>query len=132
MLQAKIAMIASNPKLIGQLCDLVGSMPNIDFPTLGGKVFWDTLAESDGWQLQKNKLTDHYRLIDPNYVRKAWGSEKAMMSALEKLQPSSSISNNDSSLRNASTSESRKVFCPNCGQKVPNGKFCKECGSQMD
>ncbi|QQE74993.1 zinc ribbon domain-containing protein [Brevibacillus composti] len=131
MYQNKIAMIAANPKLVGKLCDLIGSMPNIDFPTMGGKVFWDTLAESGGWKLQKNKLTDHCRLIDPSNIRRAWGSERAMMSALERLQPSTPVSN-DYTPGYTSNSESRKVFCPNCGQKVPEGRFCKECGSRMD
>lgn len=126
MLQSKLAMLAANPKLVGKLCDLLGSMPNIDFPTMGGHFFWDTIAESGGWKLQKNKLTDHCRLLDPNNVRKAWGSEIAMMSALEKLQPSSLSSGQTVS------SETRKVYCPDCGQKVPEGRFCKECGAKMD
>jgi hypothetical protein len=101
-------------------------MPNIDFPTMGGHFFWDTLAESGGWKLQKNKFTDHCRLLDPNNIRRAWGSERAMMSALEKLH-STTASNSQTS-----KSDSRKVYCPECGERVPEGKFCKECGSRME
>lgn len=129
MIEKQLAMIAADPKLIGKLCDLIGEMPNIDFPTMGGQVFWDTLAQSNGWKLQKNKFTNHCRIIDPRNIRKAWGSENTMMSALNRLQQANRNYQDDS---NPYNTESRKVFCPNCGEKVPEGKFCKECGSRMD
>ena len=65
----------ADPKNIGRLCDLIGEMPNIEFPTLGGHFFWDTLAEQQGHKLQKNKLTGHCRILDPEDMRIAWGSE---------------------------------------------------------
>lgn len=68
---SQLAVLAANPKLIGELCNLIGDMPNIDFPTAGGKVFWNTLEENSGWKLQQNKLTNHCRLLDSNNVRKA-------------------------------------------------------------
>jgi len=121
MIQHKLAMISTDPKLVGQLCDLIGTMPNIDFPTMGGTVFWENLAESNGWKLQKNKFTNHSRLLDPSNTRKAWGSEQAMLDALKRLEPTMSASY-----------ESMKVFCPHCGSNVPKGKYCKECGSNME
>lgn len=81
----QLAVIAANPKLIGELCNLIGDMPNIDFPTAGGKVFWDTLEENAGWKLQQNKLTGHCRLIDPQNIRKAWGSKESMFSAFKRF-----------------------------------------------
>jgi hypothetical protein len=60
-------------------------MPNVESPTMGGKVFWDTITSYEGWRLQKNKLTGHCRLLDPNDVRKAWGSFSAMSDAFEWL-----------------------------------------------
>jgi hypothetical protein len=60
-------------------------MPNVESPTMGGKVFWDTITSYEGWRLQKNKLTGHCRLLDPNDVRKAWGSFAAMSDAFEWL-----------------------------------------------
>ena len=122
-----LKVLAKDPKLIGKLCDLIGAMPNIYFPTMGGKVFWDTLAESNGWRLQKNKFTDHCRILDPTDIRKAWGSEKVMMKALDNLAESSS-----KKAGSEGTSTSRMVFCPSCGEKVPDGRFCKECGSSME
>jgi len=58
--------------------DKKGKMPNIEFPTLGGRVFWKVLADNDGWQLQKNFFTGHCRILDSNNIRKAWGSEQSM------------------------------------------------------
>ena len=75
-------------KAIGKICDFCGEMPNIDFPTLGGHVFWRTLAVNDGWKLQKNKLTGHCRVLDPGDVRRAWGSEYALYQLLIDLSKS--------------------------------------------
>lgn len=48
--------------------------PNLPLPTLGGKQVWaDEFFRAD-WRIQKNVLTGHYRLLDPNDVRRAWGS----------------------------------------------------------
>lgn len=117
-------ILSLDPKLIGKLCDFVGSMPNIEFPTMGGLVFWDTLYEANGWKLQKNKFTDHCRVIDPNDTRKAWGSENIMKNALENLA-------NVSSSDNSNSREIKKVYCPTCGKQVSDGNFCKECGSNL-
>ena len=54
-------------------------LPNVDFPTAGGKVFWDTLAERDGWRIQQNKLTCHIRILNSHDVRKAWGTPKQLL-----------------------------------------------------
>lgn len=51
-------------------------MANLEMPTLGGKQLWDTLWERDGWKVQKchvmGLLVHHYRILDPNNIRKAW------------------------------------------------------------
>ncbi len=54
------------------------SMPNIPFPTMGGEFFWNTLAEHKGWRMQQNMFTQHVRIIDPDNIRRAWGSLDAM------------------------------------------------------
>lgn len=54
------------------------SLPNLPIPTLGGHVFWNTLAEKNGWKLQKNMITQHCRILDSDDVRRAWGSTEAM------------------------------------------------------
>lgn len=62
-----------------------------DLPTVEGKVmdvgfWWDTLAETNGWKLQRNKVTGHGRIIDPRKVRKAWGAVEEMAKAFEKVK----------------------------------------------
>ena len=46
-------------------------LPNIPFPTMGGKVFWDTIESKNGWKLQRNKITGHGRILDPENIRQA-------------------------------------------------------------
>ena len=49
--------------------------PNVQFPTLGGNVFYDNIFEVDGWRLQQQRTVGmqiHYRFLDANNVRVAW------------------------------------------------------------
>jgi len=130
MLQQKLAFLAADPRNIGRLCNLIGNMPNIPTKTMGGEVFWDTLASSNGWRLQKNMFTKHCRIIDPGNVRRAWGSESVMMNALHRFQPVEEVKTVTAS-KNAATT-GNLVFCPSCGTKVPDGNFCKNCGASMN
>ena len=86
-----LAAISTTPTLIRQLNEILDSeisLPNVPLPTMGGQVMWDTLAEANGWRLQQNELTKHCRILDPEDVRRAWGTKKGMMKALETLQNS--------------------------------------------
>ncbi|MCG5525877.1 SHOCT domain-containing protein [Ectothiorhodospira haloalkaliphila] len=69
---------------------------NVELGTLGGKFFWATLLEIDGWKLQKNQLTSHVRILNPSNIRKAWGSTHRMHEmmdvVLSQLQASDFIS----------------------------------------
>jgi hypothetical protein len=81
-----LTKIAKDPKSLGRLLDILdSSMPNIETSTMGGAVFWESLADVNGWRLQQNKMFGNCRIIDPNNVRKAWGGKQAMMQALKKL-----------------------------------------------
>ena len=63
-----------------------GTLPNIPCKTMGGKVFWNTLAEKNGLKVQKNMITGHCRVLDSSNRRLAWGfSEEALLSELQKL-----------------------------------------------
>lgn len=121
MFEEKMILISRDPENIGKLCELIGEMPNIDFPTMWGHVFWENLSEYNGWRLQKNVFTGHCRILDPSDIRRAWGSESAMFRALRKLQPKTNNNVNDN-----------MIYCPSCCTRVPNGKFCKECGSRIN
>jgi len=67
-------MLAQNPDLFNKI-----SLPNLPTPTAGGHVFWSNLVGEDGeWRLQRNSFTQHYRILDPDDVRMAWGGIEAM------------------------------------------------------
>lgn len=80
-----LTILARNPELIGRVCDYIGEMPNIEMKTMGGLVWWEELANANGWRLQQNKLFGNFRILDPNNVRKAWGGEEAIVIAFEQL-----------------------------------------------
>lgn len=75
-----LAMIAAEPTLIRKY-----SMPNINFPTMGGLLLWNDLARCNGWRMQQNTLTQHVRIIDPNNIRRAWGGLDAMEEIFERM-----------------------------------------------
>ena len=60
-------------------------MPNIGLPTMGGKVFWTNLVESNGWRVQKNKITGLCRVLDDKNYRRAWGGEEATMNFFREI-----------------------------------------------
>ena len=51
---------------------------NIDTPTMGGEVFWNTLASCKGWRIQKHKFFGNCRIIGPDNVRHAFGTEQCI------------------------------------------------------
>ena len=62
-----------------------------DFPAVEGHVmdsmvWWDVLDSAGGWKLEKNKVTGHCRIIDPDKLRTAWGRESEMRTAFEKVK----------------------------------------------
>lgn len=68
-----------------------GLLPNIKSPTLGGKQFWTDFTWRQGWRLQQNSLTKHWRIIDPSNLRHAWGSRQACERKLLELVPDNRI-----------------------------------------
>ena len=76
LIETAMTALATNPSIIDNI-----SMPNINFPTLGGVYFWNDICSVKGWRLQQNTLTQHYRILDPNNIRRAYGG----LTAMEKL-----------------------------------------------
>ncbi|MBQ2624286.1 MAG: DUF726 domain-containing protein [Kiritimatiellae bacterium] len=60
--------------------------PGVEGHVMDSMVWWDVLDSSGGWKLEKNKVTGHCRIIDPDKLRKAWGREAEMRSAFEKVK----------------------------------------------
>ena len=66
---------------------------NLKTRTLGGHQFWTDTRHFAGWRIQKNHVTGHFRLLDTNDTRQAWGNELHCQQKLaefiraEKLRP---------------------------------------------
>ena len=68
----------AGPKNLGRFWNVFGETPRTPLPILGGRFFWDALAEEQGYKLQKNKIIGHFRILDPEGMRIAWGSEAGL------------------------------------------------------
>ena len=60
------------------------SFLNWPTPTLGGKQLWTDHQWRAGWRIQQNVLTKHWRLLDDQNIRQAWGSRAACDAELSK------------------------------------------------
>lgn len=65
---------------------------NIDFPTMGGEVFWDSHS-CNGWKLQFNSISGWWRILDENNVRLARGNKLEQLAALLNDCPTSIFGN---------------------------------------
>ncbi len=65
--------------------------PNLKSPTLGGRRYWtDELVYHD-WRIQRHAEQSHYRLIDGEEVRHAWGTFEECRDALSAIQEKHSL-----------------------------------------
>ncbi|MBN2578041.1 MAG: hypothetical protein JXB10_03540 [Pirellulales bacterium] len=60
--------------------------PNLPLPTLGGMQFWADELIFREWRIQRNALTDHFRLLDGSNQRHAWGTFAQCQTALKKIK----------------------------------------------
>jgi len=73
------------PSILMQVSEEVENSSDYPLAPQGLRVYWNTLCSYNGWKLQKNYYFDHCRIMDENNVRRTWGSEKEMISALEAI-----------------------------------------------
>jgi len=59
---------------------------NFVMKTMGGKQLWGDVHFFQGWKIQQNILTKHYRLLDKNDFRHAHGSFKNCLKQLETIK----------------------------------------------
>ena len=118
-----LKIIAGSPNILGKVLDSL-SMPNIPLSTMGGEVFWNNLAEFNGWRLQKNMFTGHCRILDPDDVRRAWGGMSAMDRIFERI---SRFREEDETSKRVTPVGDK--FCPKC-RKMVVSNFCPDCGTQ--
>ncbi len=78
----------------GELSQLLAdnATVNIDFPTFGGKVWWETYEAGD-WKLQFNTISGWWRILDADDVRVARGVTAEQLSSLLANRPTSVIAN---------------------------------------
>ena len=57
---------------------------NVTFKTFGGRQFWGDVRFFRGWRIQQNVITKHYRLLDSEDRRQAWGTLEQCAQKLEK------------------------------------------------
>ena len=74
----------------------MSDMFNIPFQTMGGNVWWNTLASREGYKLQQHKITGHARILDSNNIRLAWGDIDAMARKFDIMAGNSSSNVNSS------------------------------------
>ncbi|MBL4801657.1 MAG: alpha/beta hydrolase [Emcibacter sp.] len=59
---------------------------NLDIPTLGGKFLWADIHLLAGWRIQRNILSNHYRLLDDKNKRRAWGNQGHCQKKLDEFK----------------------------------------------
>lgn len=64
---------------------------NAILPTLGGKQFWADERFFHDWHIQRNVFTGHYRLLDGNHLRYAWGTFDECANKLEQIKRERSL-----------------------------------------
>ena len=64
---------------------------NITMKTLGGRQLWGDVLFFHDWRIQHSVLDDHYRLLDGNDVRHAWGSYDDCCQRLEEIRKERAI-----------------------------------------
>jgi len=79
------------PLLSQAFSDDDGLMPNLPLKTLGGRQFWSDVRFCGTWHIQRNAVTNHYRLLDGQQVRRAWGTREACDRALEQARSAGQI-----------------------------------------
>ena len=60
--------------------------PNLATKTLGGRELWGDVLHFHDWRIQHNVVTKHYRLLDGNDVRQAWGSREQCLAKLDEIK----------------------------------------------
>jgi pimeloyl-ACP methyl ester carboxylesterase len=60
---------------------------NLPFKTTDLTQIWTDHVWRDGFRIQKNALTGHWRLVDPDNYRRAWGSKRQCEESLNEKCP---------------------------------------------
>jgi pimeloyl-ACP methyl ester carboxylesterase len=66
--------------------DAVRYNPNLTAPTLGGRQFWGDVCYFHDWRIQQCVPTGHYRLLDGDNYRHAWGTLEQCQAKLHEIR----------------------------------------------
>ena len=80
-----VVLLMENPNLLMQISKTELSFPNIPLKVYDGKIFWETLIEYNGWELQQNTFSHHARILNNEKKRIAWGTLHGMEKALDEM-----------------------------------------------
>jgi pimeloyl-ACP methyl ester carboxylesterase len=58
---------------------------NFEWKVMDAGVWWNVLDEKAGWKLERNIVTGHCRIINPEKIRVAWGDYSRMKMAFNKV-----------------------------------------------
>ena len=77
--------LVSDSSLLAKVTEAARNRADYQKAPEGMRVYWNTLYSFNGWKLQKNYYFDNCRIVDEYNVRRAWGQESDMISALSAL-----------------------------------------------
>ncbi len=87
-----ICALAAPPLVTPLVAQATEDAPwNLPTPTLGGTQLWRDAHVFAGWRIQENVLTGHFRLLDTENIRRAWGSYTQCAERLDELKRSEGI-----------------------------------------
>lgn len=81
-----VSMLRMNGERQSERNLVLQDLPNLELKVANAGIWWKTIEIWEHWQLQRHVLTGHFRILDGNDVRKAWGSEQKMRMAIAKLK----------------------------------------------
>lgn len=58
---------------------------SVERSVIDNGVFWQVVDEKNGWKLERNLVTGHARVVDPQKVRRAWGTLENMRKSFRKV-----------------------------------------------
>ena len=59
---------------------------NLEWKTIDAGVWWNVKDDCKGWKLERNIVTGHYRILNPDKRRVAWGGELEMRASFQKIK----------------------------------------------
>jgi hypothetical protein len=59
---------------------------NFEWKVMDVEVWWEVIDKKDGWKLERNIVTGHCRIVNPEKLRVAWGGREKMEKPFKKVK----------------------------------------------